>query len=99
MQSSYENVIHVFSECKVIQKIWKKLGEWLSPELNLPALTPQNAILGILAKDAPLDLLLNQILILFRQGIYQCRNTNIPPNFYHIKEKIRLTQKIEYEIY
>ena len=93
-KSSYENVIHVSSECNVIQKIWNKLGEWLSPELNLPALTPQNAISGILAKDAPLDILLNHILILFQQGIYQCRNINIPPNFYHIKEEIRLIQKI-----
>ena len=97
-KSSYENVIHVFSECNVTQKIWSKLREWLSPELNLPALTPQNVILGILVKDAPFDLLINHILILFKQGLYQCRNTNIPPNFYHIKEKIRLIQKIEYKI-
>ena len=86
-KSSYENVLHVFSECNVIQKIWNKLGKWLSPELNLSALTPQNDMLGILSKDAPFDLLLNHILILFKQGIYQCRNTKIPPNFYHIKEK------------
>ena len=51
-KSSYENEMHVFSECNVIQKIWNKLGEWLSPEISLPALTPQNAILGILATDA-----------------------------------------------
>ena len=70
-KSSYENVIHVFSECNVIQKILNKLGEWLSPELNLPALTQKNAILRILAKDDPLDLLLNgnHILLLFKQGI------------------------------
>ena len=97
-KSSYENVIHMFSECNVFQKIWSKLREWFSPELNLPALTPQNAILGISAKDAPFDLLLNHILILFIQRLYQCRNTNIPPNFYHIEEKIRLIQKIEYKI-
>ena len=65
---------------------------------HLRVLTPQNAILGILAKDAPFDLLINHILTLFKQGLYQCRNTNIPPNFYHIKEKIRLIQKIEYKI-
>ena len=58
-KSSYENVIDVFSECNVIQKIWSKLREWLSPELNLPALTPHNAILMILAKDAPFDLVLH----------------------------------------
>ena len=97
-KSSYENVIHVFSECNVIKNIWSKLREWLSPELNLPVLTPQNAILGIFANNAPFDLLINHILILFNQGLYQCRNTNIPPNFYHIKEKIRLIQKIEYKI-
>ena len=82
----------------LLKRIWSKLRQWVCPELNLPVLTPQNAILGILAKDAPFDLLLNHILILFRQGLYQCRNTNIPPNFYQIKEKIRLIQKIEYKI-
>ena len=55
-KSSYENVIHVFSECNVIQKIWSKLKECLFPELGLLALSLQNAILGILAKDAPFDL-------------------------------------------
>ena len=49
-KSSYGNVIHVFCECNAIQNIWSKLREWLSPELNLPALTLQNAILGILEK-------------------------------------------------
>ena len=68
-KSSYENVIHVFNECNVIQNIWNKHGEWLCPELNLPVLTPQNAILGILATDVHLHLLLNHILILFKQGI------------------------------
>ena len=97
-KSSYENVVHVFRECNVIQKIWNKLGEWLPPELNLPALTPHNSILGILTTDAHLDLSLNHILILFKQRIYQCRNTNIPPNFYQIKEKIGRIQKIEYII-
>ena len=88
----------MFSECNIIKKIWSKLRERLSPELNLPVLTLQNAILEILAKDAPFDLLINHILILFKQGLYECRNTNISPNFYHIKEKIRLIQKIEYKI-
>ena len=92
-KSSYENVILVFSECNVIQKIWSKLREWLSPELNLPALTPQNAISGILAKDARFDLIINHILILFKQGLYQCRNANIPPNFYHIEEKSDLFRR------
>ena len=44
-KSSYENVIHVFSECNVIQKLWSKLKEWIFPELGLTALSPQNAIL------------------------------------------------------
>ena len=65
-KSSYENVIYVFSECNIIENIWSKLREWLSPELNLSVLTPQNAILGILAKDAPFHLLINHILILFK---------------------------------
>ena len=73
-KSSYENVIHVFSECNIIKKIWSKFREWLSPELSLPVLTPQNVISGILVKDAPFDLLINHILILFKQGSYQCRN-------------------------
>ena len=63
-KSSYENVILVFSEGNVI---FRKSGISLengSPELNLPALTPQNAILGIIAKDAHLDLLLNHVPIL-----------------------------------
>ena len=45
----------------VIQKVWNKHEGWISPELNLLALTPQKDILGILAADARFDLLSNHI--------------------------------------
>ena len=90
-------MIHVFSVRNVIQKIWSKLREWLSPELNLLALTPQNATLGILAKDAPFALLLNHILILFKQGYINAATQTFHQTSIILREN-QTFQKIEYKI-
>ena len=42
-----ETSFHFFSACPVTLHICEELKKWLSPEILLPPLTPQNAILGI----------------------------------------------------
>ena len=89
-------MIHVFSECNIIQKIWNKLGEWLPPELNLQALTPQNAILGILAKDAHLDLLLPNFVQ--TRNISMQKHKHFTRLLSELRKKSDLIQKVEYKI-
>ena len=79
-----ETSIHMFSECSISVSIWNKLERWLSPELKLPQLTPQSAILGFLDSDLDIhDLkLINHILLIFKQAIYNLRKKSTPPNFF-----------------
>ena len=46
-----ETSFHFFSACPVTLHIWEELKKWLSPKIQLPPLTPQNAILGIVEDE------------------------------------------------
>ena len=78
--------------------IWEEL---LSPEIRLPSLTLQNAILGI-AEDESYKTedikLINHILLTSKHSLYNRRDAPIPPNFFYVREILNLLQKIEYKI-
>ena len=52
MYTVNETSFHVFSACPVTLHIWEELKKWLSSEIRLPPLTPQNAILGIVEDES-----------------------------------------------
>ena len=47
-----ETPIHLFYNCKVTLDCWTNLQAWLRLILNLPDLTPENALLGKLEVDS-----------------------------------------------
>ena len=96
-----ETSFHCFSACPVTLHIWKELKKWLSPEILLPPLTPQNAILGIVEDESyeTDDIkLINHILLTFKHSRYNCRDAPTPSNFCYVRKRLKLVQKIEYKI-
>ena len=90
-----------FSACPVTLKIWEELKKWLRPEIRLPPLTPQNAILGIVEDESQEtdDIkLINHILLTFKHSLYNCRDALTLPNFFYVRERLKQAQKIEYKI-
>ena len=82
--------------------IWEELKKWLNPEIRLPPLTPQNAILGIVEDESHEtdDIkLLNHILLTFNQSLHiNHRDTPTPPTFFYVRERLKQVQKLEYKI-
>ena len=67
----------------------------------MPSLTPQNAILGIVEDKSYVrdDIkLINHILLTFKDSLYNRRDTPTPPNFFYVRERLKLVQKIECKI-
>ena len=42
--------------------------------------------------------LINHILLIFKHSLYNCRDALTPPNFFYVRERLKLVQKIEYKI-
>ena len=93
-----ETPFHFFSACPVTLQIWEELKKWLSPEIRLPPLTPQNAILGIVEDEShkTYDIkLINHILLTFKHLLYNRRDALTLPNFFYVRERLKQAQKIE----
>ena len=83
----------VFWECRMVQKLWKKLKEIvleqnISSELNI-----MDAFLGISASN-----LVNLICVVVKQYIYFCRCKNITPIVEVMLNRIKEVKNIEYKI-
>ena len=88
-----ETVTHLFWECRMVQKLWKKLKEIvleqnISSELNI-----MDAFLGISASN-----LINLICVVVKQYIYFCRCKNITPIVEVMLNRIKEVKNIEYKI-
>ena len=73
----------------------------VSPEIRLPSLTPQNAILGMVEDESYKrdDIkLINHILPTFKDSLYNCRDTLTALKFFSVRERLKLVQKIKYKI-
>ena len=80
-----ETSFHFFSACPVTLRIWEELKKWLSPEIRLPPLTPQNAILGIVEDESYET---DDIKLI-------CRDAPTPPNFFYVRDRLKLVQKTD----
>ena len=92
-----ETPFHFSSACPVTLHIWEELKKWLSPEIRLLPLTPQNAILGMVEDESHEtdDIkLINHILLTFKQSLYNHRDAPTPPNFFYVRERLKQVQKI-----
>ena len=87
------------SECPSTQTLWNRLQHWLYPNIKLPPLNPQNAVLGFFEVPSSSDLTVaNHILLIFKQALSNKQNCLIIPNIDCIKQKIRQAYQIEKKI-
>ena len=70
--------IHVFHKCSVIKILWNQLLLFFETDLDFPDLTPQAALFGFINEaDNNLNVLQNQILLIFKLYVYQSRERGI----------------------
>ena len=69
-----EATVHLFHSCRKTKALWTQLTSHLNRHLNLPYLTPQNAIFGFLDISNKDYLIVNHLLLLFKYYIYNARD-------------------------
>ena len=68
-----EDVLHLFCHCPKTQNLWESFRGRLSPQFSLPEFTPTLSILGNWNNKNTHNILLNHIIILFKNFIYDNR--------------------------
>ena len=68
-----ETINHIYTNCTIVNNLWKQLRRFFSPLLELSDLTPQSAIFGFFDINNDSSLLINHILIIFKLYIYKAR--------------------------
>ena len=74
-----ETVIHLLRQRHVTRQLWL-VGGWLHGVLRLPPLEPVTAMLGSWGIENEANVLLNQLMFLFKYFIYRFRNMNTSVN-------------------
>jgi hypothetical protein len=86
---------HAFCECLHTQNLWNELTAFLQPNIVLPFLTPQSALVGYLEEtDFLKSILHNHLLLIFKLFVYRNRESKTLP-FIALREKITSIFKME----
>jgi len=95
-RKSEESLEHLFIYREFSRGFWVSVTLWLKDFFkDLDVLNATNIIFGFFIEDY---LLLNHILIICKQVIFQCRNRNIKPSLSLLKVKLKYVYKLECSI-
>ena len=90
---SDESLEHLFLHCPISSVFWLSVTEWLKSFFTtMDLLTSCNRMFGLFRKDMPL---LNLIILLRKQVIYQSRHLNIKPSLSLLKTKLKNAYQLE----
>ena len=90
---SDESLEHLFLHCPISSVFWLSVTEWLKSFFTtMDLLTSCNVMFGLFRKDMPL---LNHIILLGKQGIYQSRHLNVKPSLSLLKTKLKNAYQLE----
>ena len=95
-RKSEESLDHLFIYCEFSRVFWLSVTLWLKDFFkDLDVLNATNIIFGFFREDY---LLLNHIIIICKQVIFQCRNRNIKPSLSLLKVKLKYVYQLECSI-
>ena len=95
---SDETTTHLFSECNMSLALWKEIQNKVKGVLNLPNLNDLNAHLGFLTEGSGSMCLNNQILLSYKQFVYEHRKIKHSINITEFWKHLKTVYKIELEI-
>ena len=95
-QVSDESLEHLFLHCPTSRAFWLSVAKWLKSFFTtIDVLTSTNITFGFFRKDMPL---LNHIILLGKQVIYQSRHLNIKPSLSLLMTKLKDAYQLEFFI-
>ena len=74
LQMRRRNAFYLFYMCRKTKALWTQSTSHLYGHLNLPHLTPQNAVFSFLDISNKDYLIVNHLLLLFKYYIYNARD-------------------------
>ena len=90
---SDESLEHLFIHCEITCNFWLSVRNWPEEhDIFLQNLSAVDITFGFVRKEY---ILINHIILLAEQIIYQCRGLNIKPSLTLLLAKIRYTYKLE----
>ena len=97
-KTDIESIKHLFCECHVTRTFYLNVKEWCKNfNVNLPEMNATDVLYGV-SPDNIENALINTLLLIYKQIVYQCRDnkTNMTLTFY--KLKVKQLEAIEHEI-
>ena len=89
-----ETYIHPFYRCRETSILRRQLQEIFSAALDLPSISPQSVIFGFLDDVLEHKLLINHVLLIFKNYLYKARK-NIDLNFNILKNHLTKIRELE----
>ena len=89
-----ETYIHLFYRCRKPSILWRQLQEFFNTALDLPSISPQSAISGFFDDTLEHKLLLNHILLIFKNYLYNAREKK-DLNFSTLKNYLTKIRNLE----
>ena len=71
-----ETINHIFVKCKFAIKLWSDLRNCCQCSFDIPILNPQSATFGFFKIDLDLAIILNHILLLYKNYIFSSRDSS-----------------------
>ena len=91
-----ETYINLLYRCRKTSILWKQLQKFFSNTLNIPSISPQGIIFSFLYDTLEGKLILNHILLIFKNYLYKTRkNKNLTFNILKNLEILKILQKFK----
>ena len=92
-QISEESLEHLFIHCPISSAFWLSVVEWLKNYFStIQCLTDVSIMFGLFGKETQL---INHIILLGKQVIFQCRLLKLNPSLSLLKTKIKIACQVE----
>ena len=98
-QQEHETIRHIFYDCEIAKTPWEDIKNVFYPRLNIPSLDLQSAIIGFLDTSDKYNLILNNILLMYKIALYRKRdknNINIRNVLSNLKSRVKVEKVIVY---
>ena len=86
-----------FQPVKGNHSILEELLTWLKLSINLPDLTSESDLLGLITaldNNKYVNTLINHLILIFEKSLYEMRPRSIPSSVHYIKIRIAQIKKI-----
>ena len=92
-----ETLVHLFVECNKVTNVWQEVIDKLLQPFGVTNLTKSEIILGVETTPEQNEII-NHIILEVKYYIYVCKLEKCNPLFNRIKNRLKITERIENEI-